>query len=280
MNGLEKARKAQIVYNGIELEAYQLPNGEYNLSKNQVGGSIGKSHKSLGEFLEGKSPEALPYKDFSPGEISIEGNNAIFHGVPLDLAAAYWTYWAQRGNTTALALVSTSVVESLTRLCNNAFGIENNEVAIQQMNVENVDTNKMLFKMIGMMEGFQTELREAKKDLNQAMEEMRQTNEEKKVLEEFKDDVENYVEFSRLLNIAKNDVDEDEFPDGISCRDYVTLKSLPLHAEAFCTLSRRTASYYRSTKGVNPPKRYNLNVYSGKDVAYIITTIQMLMRGL
>lgn len=131
-----------------------------------------------------------------------------------------------------------------------------------------------------MMENMQKDLKETKTTLNNALEEMQDVKEEKEKLEEFKDDVENYVEFSRLLDVAKNEVDDDDYPDGISCQQYIIINGIPLHENAMCTLARRTASYYRSTKGVNPAKHCGKNIYRGKDVAYIITTIQMLMRGL
>lgn len=282
MSTTNKARKATITYNGIELEVYQLPDGSYHLSKTQVGKAIEKYHKSVGEWLEGNSPEALPHKGYSFGEISVIGetNGSVIHSVPLEIAAAYWTYWAQRGNTTALALVSTSVVECITRLCNSEFGVKIEESQIQQMNVDNMETNKMLFSLMSMMENMQKDLKETQTTLNSALDEMHEVKEEKKKLEEFKDDVENYVEFSRLLDVAKNEVDENDYPDGINCQQYITINGIPLHENALCTLSRRTASYYRSTKGINPPKHYGKNIYRGKDVAYIITTIQMLMRGL
>lgn len=279
MTTTSKARKAQIVYNGIELDAYQLPSGEYNLSKNQVGAAIDKDHKSLGRFIEGNSQEALPYKGFVHGQISIEGNNAIFHGVPLNLAAAYWTYWAQKGNTTALALVSTSVVESLTRLCNTAFGIENNEVAIQQMNVQNVDTNRAIFEMMTLLQSMNDRL-EAQENRYQRLDEDRALlAEQNDDLEEFKEEVESYPQFLYLLDVAKNELDVTDYPNGVTCKQYLTENQIPLDAGYWCTLSRRTASFYRSTKGRNPERRGNHNIYRSIDVAYIVATLRLIMTG-
>lgn len=110
MTTTNKARKAQIVYNGIELEAYQLPNGEYNLSKTQVGKAIEKHRESLSDFLKGTSPEALPFKDCifdNLSEVQIDGNNTMFHGVPFNLAYDYWFYHASKGWKPAQVLIET-----------------------------------------------------------------------------------------------------------------------------------------------------------------------------
>ncbi len=279
MTTTSKARKAQIVYNGIELEAYQLPNGEYNLSKTQVGKAIEKHHDSVREWLCGKSPEALPYKDFTVAEIAIDGCIGTFHAVPLNLAAAYWTYWAQKGNTTALALVSTSVVESLTRLCNTAFGIENNEVAIQQMNVQNVDTNRAIFEMMTLLQSMNDRLEAQENRYQQLDEDRALLAEQNDELEEFKEEVESYPQFLYLLDVAKNELDVTDYPNGVTCKQYLTENEIPLDAGYWCTLSRRTASFYRSTKGRNPERRGNHNIYRSIDVAYIVATLRLIMTG-
>lgn len=279
MQTSNKAKKATIIYNGIELEAYQLPNGEYNLSKTQVGKAIEKLDSSVQEWLSGKSPEALPYKDHVFQEVSIEGRNTTFNSVPLNVAAAYWTYWAQKGNTVALALVSTSVVESLTRLCNNAFGVKNNESEIQSMNVSNFETNRMLFEMLNTMQKFGEQIAETNRKLDDSLKESAQLKVEKKELEEFKENVETYPEFLYLLESAKNEVLITDFQDGVSCKGYLTQNNIPLDRNYWCTLSRRVASYYRSTKGHAPERRGNHNIYRSTNVAYIVAILRLLMKG-
>jgi len=102
-----KARKSQIVYNGIELEVYQLPNGEYHLSKTQVGAAIEKRDASLLEWVNGKSPEALPYKGRVFMTYSIEKTSLNIKLVPFDVAYSYWLYWASKGNLKAQTLITT-----------------------------------------------------------------------------------------------------------------------------------------------------------------------------
>jgi len=282
-----KARKSQIVYNGIELEVYQLPNGEYHLSKTQVGAAIEKPDASLLEWVNGKSPEALPFKGSTFHEIMIEGQIGAFHSVPLNMAAAYWTYWASKGNVTAMALVSTSVVESLTRLCNTAFGIDNEEKAIAQMNDSNMDTNKVLLQMMSMLDGLTTEMKSVKNQLIETNEKYDGLKSEKIRLEieneeltEFKEDVEIYPEFMYLLDVAKNELAVTDYQHGVTCKEYLIQNDIPLSQSAWCTLSRRTASFYRSTKGRSPHKRNGQYIYCSIDVAYIVATIRLIMKGL
>jgi hypothetical protein len=201
------AKKAEIVYNNIGLEVYQLPDGSYHLSKTQVAKAIEKYDSSVQEFLQGKSPEALPYKGFSFREIGIEGLNTTFHSVPLTIAAAYWTYWAQKGNTKAAALVATSVTE-------------------------------------------------------------------------YKEKVETYPEFADLLDVAKSEIGQHEYLQGVTCKQFILLNNIPLNEDAWCTLPRRTASFYSSTKGFDPKRRGSHNVYYNQDVAYIVATLRLIMKGL
>lgn len=107
-----------------------------------------------------------------------------------------------------------------------------------------------------------------------------QLKEEVNALNEFKDDVENYTEFARMLEITSNEISDEDYPDGISCLNYLSVNGIPLDENAWCTLTRRTASYYRSTKGCNPTKRCGQYIYRDKDVAFIIATIRLIMRGL
>ena len=99
-------------------------------------------------------------------------------------------------------------------------------------------------------------------------------------LNEFKYDVENYKLFTTLLERARDEVNNDDYIDGVYCRQYINLTNIPLDPSTWCTLSRRAASYYRLTKGRSPERRGCHNIYRGKDVAFIVATINLIMRGL
>lgn len=252
-----RAVKSQIVYNGIELEVYQLPSGEYQLSKTQVGLSIEKDHKSLGRFLEGNSPEALPFKDFSHGQIQIEGNNATFHSIPLNVAAAYWTYWASKGNTIAQALVATSVVESLTRLCDNAFGNKRSEDEIQKQNVKNLESNEVMFTMLNKMES-----------LLEQMQRLEQRTEKLNKLEE------NGKRHVGCLNVLQHEVDTDDY---ITARQFLTSKGLQ-NSEFASKFSRRSAQAMRVGKNLETLNMRNGQVlYAPNDLPYLEETLKSIL---
>lgn len=252
--------------------------GEGSLSIRALARICDINHKTLVDhFNRGE------FGDFNPSKLAqtliehgIEPWGFGQHGVP-DIAAYlvidYYAYNAGK-NCTEFAKMAQKAIGAIgmRQWCRDVTGWSDKEskaVVTDSSSIENM--------FAAMMQKFENQMETSR---NIFMEEIREIKEEKKVLEEFKDDVENYSEFSRLLEIAKNDVDENDYSDGISCRDYVRDNGIPLHDNAYCTLSRRTASYYRSTKGKNPTKRSSNNIYSGKDVAYIIATIQMIMRGL
>jgi hypothetical protein len=130
----KRARKEIVdLGNGIELEVYQLPNSDYQLSRTQVGLAIDniRPAKSFGEFLAGKSVEALPYKDYQFGEIITEGVGAPIKGTTFDVAIAYWAYHAKKGDTKALSLISALAKESLERRADKAFGVNKSEQQYQ-----------------------------------------------------------------------------------------------------------------------------------------------------
>lgn len=99
-------------------------------------------------------------------------------------------------------------------------------------------------------------------------------------LTDYKEQVETYPEFAYLLDVAKSEIEPHEYMVGITCKEYILQNNIPLKEEAWCTLSRRTASYYRSTKGADPKRRGNHTIYYNKDVAYIVATLRLIMKGL
>ena len=272
-----KAVKSTVIYNGIELEVYQLPNGEYHLSKTQVGGVIEKHDKSLRQFLEGTSPEALPFKDYDHRQVQVEGTQLMIHSVPLNMAAAYWTYWASKGNTTAMALVSTSVVESLTRLCDNAFGVEKSETEYAKQNIANIDTNKALFELMQMMS-----------NLNQQMADLNESNRSLKVSETELNQIKKRGEVNKgCLSVLKydpesNENDEDGIDpnDGIyvTCRQWLSFRRLE-DTEIANTVARRAAAMMRCGKNIDVlPKRGNQVVYAPSDYCYLEEALKSVLK--
>jgi hypothetical protein len=99
-----KAKKATFKLGSLVLDGYQLPDGSYRMSATQVAKALNKHAKSVWDFLKGKSPQALPYKG-SPQlpKLKVEGVENYVSGVTLEIAKAYWLYWALNGDTRAIS---------------------------------------------------------------------------------------------------------------------------------------------------------------------------------
>lgn len=127
MTNVQKAIRATIKLGEIDLDVFQLPNGKYRMSLTQIANTLGKSHKSIGEFLEGKSPQALPYKDYRMGKLKVDYQARQITEVTLEIASAYWMYWAFKGNEKAQALLTACATEALERRADAAFDIQREE---------------------------------------------------------------------------------------------------------------------------------------------------------
>lgn len=122
-----KARERTIPLGSIFLWVFQLPSGRYRLSQTQVAEAIGKPESSFREFLASKSPEALPYKGFHSGKLSVEGRNMPINPIPVTLAIAYWTKESLAGNLSAIRLLASSANEAIERRADAAFGVRRSE---------------------------------------------------------------------------------------------------------------------------------------------------------
>ena len=122
-----KAKKATFKLGSLVLDGYQLPDGSYRLSQTQVCSVLNKTHKSVGEFLEGNSLQALPHKSSSLQKIQVEGVKNVIGEVTLEIASAYWFYWALKGDALAQALAQACLEEALERRLDSAFNVERTE---------------------------------------------------------------------------------------------------------------------------------------------------------
>lgn len=128
MTEICKAKSATIHLGKIPVIVMQLPTGIYLLSKTNIAASIGKNRQSTAHFLEGDSKEALPFKNFKPAKVRLEGvKGAPAEAVPIEIATAYWRYWDKQGNIEATAIVDACMFESIERRADKAFGINQTE---------------------------------------------------------------------------------------------------------------------------------------------------------
>jgi hypothetical protein len=119
---------------GYELEVFQLPNGEYQLSRTQVSEAIDVKRlgRDFAEFITGNSPEAVPCKEHIFPKILTEGVGRPITGTSFEVAIAYWSFHARRGNNKALALLAACAHESLQRRADKIFGVSKSELQYTQ----------------------------------------------------------------------------------------------------------------------------------------------------
>ena len=122
-----KAKKATFKLGSLVLDGYQLPDGSYRMSQTQVCSVIGKADNSVLQFLAGKSPQALPHKGSQSYKLEAEGVQNYISGVTLEIASAYWFYWALKGDALAQALAQACLEEALERRLDSAFNVERTE---------------------------------------------------------------------------------------------------------------------------------------------------------
>lgn len=154
-----KARKALVDYCGVQLEGYQLPSGNYTLSRSQVAYAIGqkRGNSSVIEFLNSKSPEALSCKELLVNEtdLAIGKGCLTIKATPIRIAILYWTYWASKGNLKAQALVAAGAEETITRLFDNAFGVVKTE---QQYQTDSTQARKEFEVVLSVMQRLETKI--------------------------------------------------------------------------------------------------------------------------
>lgn len=118
-----RAVRATIHLGEKPVEAFLLPDGEYQLSQSSTTKAIGKNEYSIRQFKASKSPQALPYKELKLGKVLVEGHTTQIAIVPIDYAIAYWTKEALAGNREAIHLVAALAKRSIIEMCDEAFGV-------------------------------------------------------------------------------------------------------------------------------------------------------------
>ena len=125
-----KAVKATIHLGSIPLDVYQLPNGSYKLYAESITDAIDRQGRDLLNFLRGKSPQALPFKDYNlvqAQKIEVEGQGSYIKPIPVPLATSYWLYRAIKGNEKAQLLAHACMIESIERRADMAFNLKRTE---------------------------------------------------------------------------------------------------------------------------------------------------------
>ncbi|AFZ25033.1 hypothetical protein Cylst_2839 [Cylindrospermum stagnale PCC 7417] len=131
----QKAVKTTINLGSIPLDVCQMPDGSYKLYVESVIAAIDRPNDDLLRFLQGKSPQALPYKDRSLQQeqmVEVEDYGGYIKPIPVNLATAYWLYHAIKGNPKAQALVQASLIETIERRADKTIELKRAEEEYNQ----------------------------------------------------------------------------------------------------------------------------------------------------
>jgi hypothetical protein len=132
-----KAKRASIQIAGIEIEVFQIPNGDYVMSQTQVASSVGVSSSCIFSFLHSNAVKALPDNGSEFSVIAVEGSNKPVNIVPIEVTSGFWLSQVFKGNVKAQALVSACMQEALQRRCDNVFGVAKTEHQYEQQTTAN-----------------------------------------------------------------------------------------------------------------------------------------------
>lgn len=260
------AKKKTVTMFGMNVEVYQLPNGEYTMSKTQVGQVINKDDRSVPAWLNGNSPEVIPYKDFSFPEVSIAGNNKRFHSVPFDMAVSYWTYHARQGNEIALAIMANCTVEKMNRLADEAFNVEKTEVEYNLQFTSRQPDMETMAEVVNMLATMCNRL----ENMEETMVAMQQSEEELKQLKD------KGVKHPGCLGVLEHET-EDEIARYTTAREFVEEKGIGSWT-LVNTFSRRSAQAMRVGKNIcKLPMHKGQVIYAPEDIAYLEETFKSMM---
>ncbi|MHC0068749.1 hypothetical protein ACWATR_38790 [Nostoc sp. UIC 10890] len=132
-----KAKRASIQIAGIEIEVFQMPNGEYVMSQTQVANAVGVSSSCIFSFLHSNAVKALPSNGSEFSVIAVEGSNKPVNIVPIEVASDFWLSQVSKGNGKAQSLVSACMQEALQRRCDTAFNQAKSEQQYEQQSAIN-----------------------------------------------------------------------------------------------------------------------------------------------
>ncbi|MBX9257303.1 hypothetical protein H1Q63_25845 [Desmonostoc muscorum CCALA 125] len=127
-----KAKRELIQIAGIEVEVFQMPNGEYVMSQTQVAEAVDTARISIVRFWEVSGSKPLPGNDSELYRLAVEGSNKPINIIPADIVTDYWFEQAFKGNIKAKALVKACAHEALQRRCDNVFGVAKTEYQYEQ----------------------------------------------------------------------------------------------------------------------------------------------------
>jgi hypothetical protein len=138
-----KATRATITLGDIELDVFQLPDGSYRWSANQITKAIDIRHSRVAQISASNQAQSLigerfQVAHFSPTKLKCDDSGNI-SGYTTEVAFFVWQYESYKGNILAQALVFASGVEVLERRADAAFNVIRTEEERNQRHIIRVD---------------------------------------------------------------------------------------------------------------------------------------------
>ncbi|MBW4686920.1 MAG: hypothetical protein KME40_17885 [Komarekiella atlantica HA4396-MV6] len=131
-----KAKRELISLAGIEIEVFQLPDGEYVMNQAQVARAVDEHRNSVLRFIRSISVNSLPSNSSECYSLAVDGLNSRVSIVPIEMVRKFWLERAMKGNIKALALISACMEETLQRRCDNVFCITKTEHQYEQQTAD------------------------------------------------------------------------------------------------------------------------------------------------
>lgn len=122
-----KAVRAQIKLGDIDLDVFQLPDGEYRMSLSQVAQALDFDPRKGSSFLALEVVKSLTTYALQGSSFKAEDTNQQTKSLTLDAASTLFVYYATKGNKKAEALSFACVAEALERRADAAFGVQVSE---------------------------------------------------------------------------------------------------------------------------------------------------------
>jgi len=150
----DKAKRARIQIAGIEVEVFQLPDGEYVMSQSQVASAVGVNRTLMFRFLDEQWLEGNLHKDYRCYKIDFDstsgnrGGNGQIKPVAINLASEFWLEQAIKGNVKAQGLAQACIKEALERRCDKAFEVTRTD---EERDERAVDTRETWEKTRGFL---------------------------------------------------------------------------------------------------------------------------------
>lgn len=151
----DKAQREEILIGSVNVQGFQMPNGEYRMSLNSAAEAVGLNRRNAFEFLRSKTAERLLGEGYtgsiSEVEIESEGRSrgqSRISAIPLNIVARYWLWQTSRGNKQAFALVDALLEEGLERRFDEAFGVARTEHERQERTAERMRIAEQDFQVL------------------------------------------------------------------------------------------------------------------------------------